>query len=78
MDIKEFINDFAAQFDETEPEAFKPETNYREDLEEWSSLIGFAVLDIIKRKYGVRLTDAEVKSTDTIQSLYELVVSKQQ
>lgn len=76
MEFNEFIKDFADQFDETELEEFKPETDYREDLEEWSSLTGLAILNMIDKKYGVKLTNSEIKATDTIQSLYDLVASK--
>ena len=76
MDIKEFIADFADQFDETELDEFKPETEYR-DLDEWSSLTGLAILNMISKKYGVKITANEVKETNTIASLYNLVVSKQ-
>lgn len=76
MKIKEFIKDFADQFDDTEFEEFKPETDYREDLDEWSSLTGLAILNMIDKKYGVKLTNSEIKATDTIQSLFDLVVSK--
>lgn len=76
MEINEFIKDFADQFDETELEEFKPETDYREDLEEWSSLTGLAILNMIDKKYGIKLTNSEIKATDTIQSLYDLVASK--
>ncbi|CDD97638.1 putative uncharacterized protein [Bacteroides intestinalis CAG:315] len=76
MEINEFIKDFADQFDETELEEFKPETDYRESLEEWSSLTGLAILNMIDKKYGIKLTNSEIKATDTIQSLYDLVASK--
>ena len=76
MEIKEFIKDFADQFDDTDLEEFKPETIYRDDLDEWSSLTGLAILNMIDKKYGVKLTNSEIKATDTIQSLYDLVLSK--
>ena len=76
MEINEFFKDFADQFDETELEEFKPETDYRERLEEWSSLTGLAILNMIDKKYGIKLTNSEIKATDTIQSLYDLVASK--
>ena len=76
MDIKKFIADFADQFDETELDEFKPETEYR-DLDEWSSLTGLAILNMISKKYGVKITANGVKETKTIESLYNLVVSKQ-
>lgn len=76
MEIKEFIKDFADQFDDTEFEEFKPETDYREDLDEWSSLTGLAILNMIDKKYGIKLTNSDIKATDTIQSLFDLVASK--
>lgn len=76
MDIKEFIVDFANQFDETDIEEFKPETNYREDLEEWSSLNGLAILNMINKKYGVKITSSEIKETTTIEDVFNLVKSK--
>lgn len=76
MGIKEFIADFADQFDETELEEFKPETNYREDLDEWSSLTGLAILNMIGKKYGVKLTASDIKGTTTIEDVYKLVISK--
>lgn len=77
MDIKEFIADFADQFDETDIEEFKPETNYREDIDEWSSLTGLAILNMIGKKYGVKITASEIRNTSTIQEVYDLVISKQ-
>lgn len=38
MDLKEFIEHFAEQFEDTEVSVFQPDTNFKE-LEEWSSLM---------------------------------------
>ena len=75
MDIKEFIENFADQFDETELEEFKPETEYR-DLDEWSSLNGLAILNMIDKKYGVKITASEIKETANIEDVFNLVKSK--
>ena len=75
MEIKEFIQNFADQFDETELEVFAPETNYRE-LEEWSSLIALSVLAMIDEEYDVQLKGEEMRATKTIQELFDLVASK--
>lgn len=76
MNIKDFIVDFADQFDETELSEFKPDTKYRE-FDEWTSLTALAILSMIKKKYGVNLTASEVKDYDTVESLYNLILSKQ-
>ena len=43
MEIKEFIEHFAEQFDETDISEFKPETVFH-DLEEYTSLIALSII----------------------------------
>lgn len=76
MDIKSFIADFADQFDETELEEFKAETDYRNDLDEWSSLTGLAILNMIDKKYGVKLSASDIRDTVTIEDVYNLIQSR--
>lgn len=75
MDLNQFIADFADQFDETEISEFKPETDYR-NLDEWSSLNGLAILNMIDKKYGVKLSASDIKDTKTIEDVFNLVKSK--
>ena len=75
MEMQEFVANFANQFDDTELEMFNSETRFR-DLEEWSSLIGLAVLNMIAKKYDIKITPAELRSVETIEALYNLVVTK--
>lgn len=73
--MKTFIANFADQFDDTELSVFVEDTRFR-DLDEWSSLVGLAVLNMIAKKYDVRLTPEELKSVDTIAELFNLVSAK--
>lgn len=73
--MKEFIENFANQWDETELEVFTPECEFHE-LEEWSSLTGLAILNMIAKKYEVNVVPAELKACVTIQDVYDLVQSK--
>ncbi len=75
MEIKNFIENFAEQFEDTEANVFSAETNYRE-LDEWSSLIALSVLAMIDEEYDVQLKGDEMRATSTIQELYDLVESK--
>lgn len=75
MEMKEFIQNFADQFEDTELDVFTPETNYR-DLDEWSSLIALSVLAMIDEEYDVQLKGEEMRATKTIQELFDLVSSK--
>ena len=75
MDQKEFILNFGNQFDDTDVSTFTMETRFRE-LEEWSSLVALAVLNMIAKKYDVKLKLDEMKPAQTIQESYDWVVSK--
>ena len=73
--MEEFIRNFAAQWDETDAAVFTPECAFHE-LEEWSSLVGLAILNMIVKKYGVKVAPAELKACVTIQDVYDLIQSK--
>ena len=75
MDIKDFIASFADQFDETDRSLLGENTNFRE-LEEWSSLSALNILSMIDEEYGVELDPDEMRKTNTIQELFDLVQSK--
>ena len=75
MEIFEFIKNFAEQFDDTEVSVFNLETNFRE-LDEWSSLNALAVMNMIGKKYDVFLKSEEMKATNTVHELFDLVQSK--
>lgn len=75
MELNEFIKNFADQWDETEMEVFTPDCEFHE-LEEWSSLVGLAILNMCAKKYNVKVLPAELKACVTIQNVFDLVQSK--
>ena len=76
MEIKEFIENFADRFDDTEASEITAETNFR-DLEEWSSMIGLSLLNMSEKKYGIQLTFDELRSANTVQDLFDIISKKQ-
>lgn len=76
MEIKEFIENFADQFDDTDISEIKPETVMR-DLDEWSSMIGLSLLNMVDNEYGVKLTFDELRNAITVQNLFDIVEKKQ-
>lgn len=73
--MEEFIKNFANQWDETDASEFTPECVFHE-LEEWSSLTGLAIINMIAKKYGVKVAPMELKAAVTIEDVYKLVQSK--
>ncbi len=75
MEIKEFIQNFADQFDDTETSVFTPETEFKE-LEQWSSLTALSVIAMIDEEYDVKIKGDDVRNSQTINDLYEIVKSR--
>ena len=75
MELKEFIEKFAEQFEDTDPSEITAETNYR-DLDEWSSLVGMMVIALVKTEMGKTVTGDELKSCQSVEALYNLIMSK--
>lgn len=72
MEINNFISNFSDQFEDTDATAFTPETKFRE-LDEWSSLTALSILAMVDEEYDVQLKADEMRKTNTIQELFDLV-----
>lgn len=72
MDLSTFIENFADQFEETDPSEITAETNFR-DLEEWSSLIGYAIVSMVDEEYGRTLNPEQLRRAQTVGELFEIV-----
>ena len=75
MELQEFVQNFANQFDDTDAGSFTPSTRFR-DLDEWSSIIGLSIILMVDEEYGVNLEAGDMKKADTIEELYDIVKAK--
>lgn len=75
MEIKEFVENFANQFDDTDPNEIKAETNFR-DLGEWSSLIALSIIAMVDEEYDVTLKGDDIKNATTVEDLFNTVKAK--
>ncbi len=75
MELKDFIENFAAQFDETDVDEFVAETEFKE-LEEWSSLIALSVIAMIDEEYEVTIKGDDIRNSKTIEDLFNVVKGK--
>ena len=75
MELKEFIQNFANQFDDTDISEFQAETVFKE-LDEWSSLIALSIIAMVDEEYDVKLKGNDIKDSSTIEDLYNLVKSR--
>lgn len=75
MNLQDFIENFAAQFDDTDASEIQAETDFQE-LEEWSSLTAMSIIAFAKTQYGKTITGREIRSCKTVEELYNLIASK--
>lgn len=75
MDINDFVRNFADQFEETDSSFISSDTEYQE-MDEWSSLTGMAVIAMVKTQYGKTITGKEIRDCKTVEDLYNIVSSK--
>lgn len=76
MELNEFVEKFAEQFEDTDPSEITAETNYRE-LGEWSSLMGMVIIAFVKTEMGKTVTGDDLKSCKSVEALYNLIMAKQ-
>ena len=72
MEMKEFIENFADQFDDAPEVELTPETAFR-DLDGWSSIVALSVMAMIDEEYEVQIKADEMRGANTIQELYDTV-----
>ena len=75
MEINEFVENFANQFDDTDPSEITAITKFK-DLEEWSSLIALSVIAMVDEEYDVTLKGDDIKNASTVEDLFKTVESK--
>ena len=75
MDLKDFIENFADQFYDTEASELSAETKFKE-LDEWSSLVALSVIAMVDEEYDVAIKGDDIRNSETIQDLFNIVESR--
>jgi len=76
MNIQDFIENFAAQFDETDESLFAADTLFKQ-LDEWSSLTALSIIAMVDDEYDVIIKGNDIIKSETIQDLFDIVQAKQ-
>jgi acyl carrier protein len=75
MNASEFLEKFRDQFEDTDPADIELSTVYK-DLDEWSSIVSFALIAMVKVEYNKTVTGAEIRHCNTVEDLYNLIAAK--
>jgi acyl carrier protein len=75
ISIEAFIEKLEEEFDELEAGSLKPSTNYRE-IENWGSMHALIIIALVDTEFDVSIGGADLRTTESIQDLYDLVKGK--
>jgi len=75
MEIKDFIDKVAEQFDDVDNDVFEANTKFRK-LDEWDSLTSLLIISMIDEQYEVVVSGDDIVKSETIQDLFNIVSSK--
>lgn len=76
VSIEEFTSQLASEFEDIDPSTITPNTNYRE-IKNWSSMYALIIIAFVDANYDVQLNAENLKNSQTIKDIYDIVVSKQ-
>lgn len=76
MDLQEFIEAFAAEFEETDKSMFTSATVYK-DIDEWGSLTALSIISMVDAEMEKTVTGADLRTCTTIEELYNLIQTKE-
>lgn len=75
MEIKDFIQNFADQFEDTDASAINAGTEFK-SLDEWSSLLALSIIAMVDEEYNVTLKGEDIRNSNTVEDLFNVVKSR--
>ncbi|HEX8269219.1 MAG TPA: acyl carrier protein [Flavobacterium sp.] len=75
MEISSFLQNFADLLDDTDTDQITPATIFR-DLDEWDSLTALSLIAMADEEYEVKLTGDDIRSSTTLQEIFDIIQSK--
>jgi acyl carrier protein len=75
MDINTFIEKMTEQYDDGDGIALAPGSKFK-DVKGWSSLIALSVISMIDEEYNVSVSGNDIRSSETIEDLFNMVKSR--
>jgi acyl carrier protein len=72
MNLQEFIGKFAEQFDETDVDEFKADTEFK-GLVNWNSMMALSIIAMVDDEYGITIKGLDITESETIEDLFNIV-----
>ena len=72
MNLQEFVEKFADQFDNTDANEFKADTEFKA-MDEWSSMTALSIIAMVDDEYGITIKGNDIRDSETIEDLFNVV-----
>jgi len=72
MDLQDFIEKFAEQFEETDANEFKADTEFKK-LSDWNSMVALSIIAMVDNEYGVTIKGEDIRKSEIIDDLFSIV-----
>jgi acyl carrier protein len=73
--IEEFAKKLEVEFEDVDPGTIQPDTSYKR-IKGWSSMHALIIIAFVDAEFNTLLNGADLKTADTIQDLYNIIVKK--
>lgn len=73
--MEEFIEKFASLFPVTSKDEINGDTEFKY-LDDWSSMTTLTLVAMVEDDYGITLSSNDIRNTDTVSELFELITDK--
>jgi acyl carrier protein len=73
MSISTFVNNFQNQLED--PQQIQADTEFKK-LKSWDSMTALLVITMIDDEYGVGVNGDDIRKVDTVEELYNILISK--
>lgn len=75
MELNKFVENFASQFEDTDPKTITASTKFR-DIEEWSSLTALSIIAMVDDEYDIQLKGDDIRNATTVEDLFNVLKSR--
>lgn len=72
MELQEFIQNFADQFDDLDISTINGGTEFK-TLDDWNSLVALSVIAMVDEEYDVTIKGDDIRNSRTIEELFNIV-----
>lgn len=74
--MEKFVNCFFELLDDTDKSLVMPDTVFKANIEEWTSILALSLIAMVDEVYDVTLDTDDIRNANTLEELYCAIQQK--